>query len=121
MGRQVDKIVRDFASLPRTCPLKCNPFRCPPVLQGPASASALGRRAFLKLSGVAALSSCLRPLARSTAPVASSTDPTHVLRIRRTQVELSPGRCITTLTFNDQLPAPLLRGTVGQPMRVDIC
>jgi FtsP/CotA-like multicopper oxidase with cupredoxin domain len=85
------------------------------------SALALGRRAFLKLSGIAALGSCLRPLARTTAPVASPTDPTHVLRIRRTQVELSPGRCITTLTFNGQLPAPLLRGTVGQPMRIDIC
>jgi FtsP/CotA-like multicopper oxidase with cupredoxin domain len=85
------------------------------------SATALGRRAFLKLSGVAAIGSCLEPLARKPAPAASPTDPTHVLRIRRTQVELPSGRRITTLTFNGGLPAPLLRGTVGQAMRIDIC
>ena len=101
--------------------MKCNPFSSSSALHGPAGTLACGRRAFLKLSGVAALGSWLRPLEQTPAAVPSAPDPTHVLRVRRTQVELSPGRCITTLTFNGQLPAPLLRGTVGEPMRIDIC
>jgi FtsP/CotA-like multicopper oxidase with cupredoxin domain len=35
-------------------------------------------------------------------------------------VELAPGRSITTTTFDGQLPGPLLRGTVGQSLRVDV-
>lgn len=80
----------------------------------------LGRRAFLKLSGTAALGSCLEPLAATEGPVTSATGPTHVLRIRREHVELAPGRIITTTTFDGLLPGPLLRGAVGQPLRIHI-
>jgi FtsP/CotA-like multicopper oxidase with cupredoxin domain len=33
---------------------------------------------------------------------------------------LAPGHLITTLTYDGRLPGPLLRATVGQPMRVDV-
>jgi FtsP/CotA-like multicopper oxidase with cupredoxin domain len=33
---------------------------------------------------------------------------------------LAPGHLITTLTYDGQLPGPLLRATVGQQMRVDV-
>jgi FtsP/CotA-like multicopper oxidase with cupredoxin domain len=80
---------------------------------------ALGRRAFLKLSGAAAIGPCLAPLAAATPPV-PQTDPTHVLRIRKARVELAPGHLVTTLTYNGRLPGPLLRATVGQRVRVDV-
>jgi FtsP/CotA-like multicopper oxidase with cupredoxin domain len=80
----------------------------------------LGRRAFLRLSGIAALGSCLEPLAATHEPVTSGAGPTHVLRIRRQDVELAPGRSITTTTFDGRLPGPLLRCAVGQPLRIDI-
>jgi FtsP/CotA-like multicopper oxidase with cupredoxin domain len=81
---------------------------------------AIGRRAFLKLSGAAAIGPCLEPLADSVPPAGPQTDPTHVLRIREARVELAPGHQITTLTYGGQLPGPLLRATVGQQMRVDV-
>jgi FtsP/CotA-like multicopper oxidase with cupredoxin domain len=101
-------------------------FRCsvthPDALQSHMGSpeAALGRRAFLKLSGVAALSSCLEPLGATHGTVTPATHPTHVLRIRTGHVELAPGRHITTTTFDDRLPGPLLRGAVGQPLRIDI-
>src|SRR5882757_9182724 len=81
---------------------------------------ALGRRSFLKLSGAAAIGPCLAPLAAATPPV-PQTDPTHVLRIRKARVELAPGYLVSTLTYNGRLPGPLLRATVGQRVRVDVC
>jgi FtsP/CotA-like multicopper oxidase with cupredoxin domain len=82
---------------------------------------ALGRRDFLKLSGGAAIASCLEPLTGAGASTGLSPDSTPVVRIRKALVELAPGRCITTTTFNGQLPGPLLRGAVGRRMRLDIC
>jgi FtsP/CotA-like multicopper oxidase with cupredoxin domain len=81
---------------------------------------ALGRRAFLKLSGAAAIGPCFEPLADADPRVVPQDDPTHVLRIRKARVELAPGHLTTTLTYDGQLPGPLLRATVGQQMRVDI-
>jgi FtsP/CotA-like multicopper oxidase with cupredoxin domain len=79
-----------------------------------------GRRAFLKLSGMAALGAWLDPAAGSAAQHLGKHAPTHVLHIREAQVELAPGRSITTTTYDAQLPGPLLRATVGQRVRVDV-
>jgi FtsP/CotA-like multicopper oxidase with cupredoxin domain len=84
--------------------LKCN------------ASSRVGRRAFLQLSGLAAAGSCLGPLAGATERGAA----THVLRIQTEEVELAPGRCITTTTYNGQLPGPVLRAFVGQRVLVDV-
>jgi FtsP/CotA-like multicopper oxidase with cupredoxin domain len=80
----------------------------------------LGRRAFIKLSGAAALGVCLEPPGATAQDAAAATDPTHALCIRSGQVELGPGRRLHTATFNGQLPGPLLRAAVGQPLRIDI-
>src|ERR1700750_25982 len=72
----------------------------------------LGRRAFLKLSGAAAVGSWLS--------VGASMDSTQVLRIRKGSVGLAPDRCITTTTYDGQVPGPLLRGVVGQALHIDI-
>jgi FtsP/CotA-like multicopper oxidase with cupredoxin domain len=81
---------------------------------------ALGRRAFLKLSGAAAIAPCFEPLANAAPQVVPLADPTHVLRIRKARVELAPGHLTTMLTYDGRLPGPLLRATVGQQMRVDV-
>lgn len=44
----------------------------------------------------------------------------HVLRIRRSEIELAPGNRFITTTYNGQFPGPVLRGTVGVPLRVDV-
>jgi FtsP/CotA-like multicopper oxidase with cupredoxin domain len=87
--------------------LKCN------------ASSLLGRRAFLQLSSLAAAGSCLE-LASAAERDAGAPHPTHVLRIRKGEVELAQGRCITTTTYNGQLPGPPLRATVGQRVLVDV-
>jgi FtsP/CotA-like multicopper oxidase with cupredoxin domain len=88
--------------------LKCN------------ASSLLGRRAFLQLSSLAAAGSCLEPLASAAEGGTVAPHPTYVLRIRKGEVELAPGRRVTTTTYNGQLPGPLLRATVGQRVLVDV-
>lgn len=94
--------------------LKCN------------ASSTLGRRAFLKLSGLAALGNGIGTrmrfgsVASPEACEAAGTEPTHVLHIRRMELELAPGQRFVTLTYNGQLPGPLIRGTVGLPVRIDV-
>ena len=44
----------------------------------------------------------------------------HVLRIRKGEIELAPGHRIVTTTYNGQFPGPVLRTTVGRPVRVDV-
>ena len=92
---------------PQDDELKCNASSNP------------GRRAFLKLSGLAAAGTWLSPRTGATWNRAGS-DPTHVLHIRHGQVELAPGHRISTTTYNGQLPGPLLRATVGQRVVVDV-
>ena len=84
------------------------------------ASSILGRRAFLQLSSLAAVGSCFEPLGSATEPGEPAACATHVLRIRHGEVELAPDRRITTTTYNGQLPGPLLRTIVGQPVRVDV-
>jgi FtsP/CotA-like multicopper oxidase with cupredoxin domain len=88
--------------------LKCN------------ASSLIGRRSFLQLSSLAVAGSCLGPLASATGRVIAAPHPTHVLHIRKGEVELAPGRRVTTTTYNGQLPGPLLRATVGQRVLVDV-
>ncbi len=78
-----------------------------------------GRRAFLKLSGLAALGSGLGSLTGTGTPP-TQAEPTHLLRIRAAKVELAPGRCISTLTYDGQFPGPLLRAPAGSPVRIDV-
>ena len=68
----------------------------------------LDRRAFLQLSGLAALS----------LPFAGM--PVSELRIRRSEVELAHGHRFITTTYNGRFPGPVLRATVGQPLRLDV-
>ena len=79
-----------------------------------------GRRAFLKLAGLAALGTSLESLAGAAARPGALPAPTHSLCIRAAQVELAPGHAITTTTYDGQLPGPPLRTAVGQRVIVDV-
>ncbi len=74
------------------------------------SETGFGRRDFLKLSGMAALTACSH----------TSRKPDYTLRIGRTTVEVAPGRLVATKTYSGQFPGPMLRLSEGKQTRVDI-
>src|SRR5450759_29364 len=82
----------------------------------------LGRRDFLKLSGLAALASGIEPLSHAAAAVtaAPQSHSDYALRIGKARVDLGPDHTISTTTYNGQFPGPLLRLTEGRRVVVDI-
>jgi FtsP/CotA-like multicopper oxidase with cupredoxin domain len=56
--------------------------------------------------------------APSQTPPAGPADVT--LRIAETTIELAPGRVVKTLSYNGQVPGPLLRVKEGRPLTVDV-
>src|SRR5215470_10323576 len=86
-------------------------------------ASVMGRRAFLRIGGLAALATG----AKSSAAIAQTGTinppgdrPDHTIRIDTGLVELAPNRILSTTTYNGQFPGPLLRFKEGQRVVVDI-
>ncbi|MGA8707115.1 MAG: multicopper oxidase domain-containing protein [Steroidobacteraceae bacterium] len=65
-----------------------------------------------------AITSPARVLAQTEAPRDGKAD--YRLQIRRTNIELAPQHIVSTTTYNDQFPGPLLRFTEGRRVIVDI-
>jgi FtsP/CotA-like multicopper oxidase with cupredoxin domain len=91
------------------------------------SRSQHSRRAFVKLVASAAGATVFsRPyvsFARTLKPdLTPSPDAkaNYTLRIREAAIEIAPKHIISTLTYNDQFPGPLLRFKEGQPVLIDI-
>ncbi|GLQ98152.1 multicopper oxidase family protein [Dyella mobilis] len=81
----------------------------------------IDRRDFLKLGGLAALSSGLPTLAQAAGPaMAMAGNADYTLRIARSLVELSPDHIVSTTTYNDQFPGPLIRLKEGRRVVVDV-
>src|SRR6185312_11920323 len=81
----------------------------------------LDRREFLKTSTITTLAAAISQAPGVLAqpqPVAGKAD--YTLRIRRAKVELAPDHVISTITYNDQFPGPLVRLKEGQRVTVDI-
>lgn len=78
------------------------------------------RRDFLKWSSLAILTT--EGLAAGTTAGCSRTPgkADYTLRIGRSDVEVAPGKRVTTTTYNGQFPGPLLRFTEGKQTRVDV-
>jgi FtsP/CotA-like multicopper oxidase with cupredoxin domain len=68
----------------------------------------------MQLSGLAAAGACLSPVGFG------AESAVHVLRIRKSEIELGPGNRFVTTTYNGQFPGPVLRAAVGVPLRVDV-
>jgi FtsP/CotA-like multicopper oxidase with cupredoxin domain len=79
------------------------------------------RRHFLKLAGAAATASFAKPYETlSLTTQQPSTPPDYTLRIATGPVELAPNRIISTTTYNNQFPGPLLSFKENQPVTIDI-
>jgi FtsP/CotA-like multicopper oxidase with cupredoxin domain len=88
----------------------------------------VSRRNFLKTAGVLA-GSALVPSVMAQAPAsagqAKATSPSdgtadYTVRIAARPVELAPKKIISTTTYNDQFPGPLLRFKEGHLVTVDL-
>jgi FtsP/CotA-like multicopper oxidase with cupredoxin domain len=85
------------------------------------------RRNFLKMTGVLASSTLLPAIAAPTGP-SGQTNSTpqaegaadYIIKIGASPIEIAPNRIISTTTFNDQFPGPLLRFKEGRRVTVDI-
>ncbi|MCW2652936.1 MAG: copper oxidase [Mycobacterium sp.] len=88
---------------------------------------AVGRRDFLRWSGVAVLAAGVGGGTAGLAACSPFSQPSppngkvdYTLRISTGTVELAPDRIVSTLTYNGQFPGPLLRFKEGQRTWVDI-
>lgn len=75
------------------------------------------RRDFLKWSSLAALSTAAATTA-GCSHTHSRAD--YTLRIGQSDLEVAPGKRVSTSTYNGQFPGPLLRFTEGKQTRVDV-
>jgi FtsP/CotA-like multicopper oxidase with cupredoxin domain len=89
------------------------------------TSAAMNRRTFLKTvagnAGVAVLPplhGIAWPASGYSKAVASKAD--YTLNIRQSQVEIGNNRFVSTTTFNDQFPGPLLRFREGERVTIDI-
>jgi FtsP/CotA-like multicopper oxidase with cupredoxin domain len=85
----------------------------------------INRRAFLRTASVSAGAALMPALRRQAQEKPSSlqTDGAkadYSLNIRNGLVEIGKNRFVTTTTFNDQFPGPLLRFREGERVTVDI-
>ncbi len=82
--------------------------------------AAVRRRDVLKLGVLAMLTT--EGIAATTLAACSHSagNPDYTLRIGRGDVEVAPGKMITTKTYNGQFPGPLLRFTEGRKTRIDV-
>nr|WP_122503317.1 multicopper oxidase domain-containing protein [Mycobacterium kansasii] len=76
------------------------------------------RRGFLTWSGLGMLTATGLVSACSNHPPAGKAD--YTLRIGHSQVEVAPGKHVSTTTYNGQFPGPLLRFTEGKQITVDV-
>jgi FtsP/CotA-like multicopper oxidase with cupredoxin domain len=75
------------------------------------------RRFFTLTAGASPLALC--NFAQET--VDSTNSPADItLRIAKTTIELAPKTTVTTVTYNGQVPGPLLRLPEGKPVTVDV-
>jgi FtsP/CotA-like multicopper oxidase with cupredoxin domain len=80
----------------------------------------LGRRDFLRLSGLAAMApaGAIHPARAAEDVAAAKAD--HALRIANGLVELSPEHIVSTTLYNGQFPGPMMRMSEGKRVTVDI-
>ena len=82
--------------------------------------SEFDRRAFLKLSGFAALAPGLGSFGPAAAQAVQASKADYTLHIGTARIELAPGRVITTTAYNGEFPGPLVRLTEGRRVVVDV-
>ncbi|GLQ50027.1 multicopper oxidase family protein [Dyella flava] len=86
----------------------------------------MDRREFLKLGSLVTLGGAMPSLLPATTEQSTAEQVVlagkadYTLRIGRSLVELSPDHIVSTATYNDQFPGPLVRLKEGQRVVVDV-
>jgi len=83
----------------------------------------VNRRAFIKLSGLAAAGispSNVRPAAAADSDSPRNGKADVTLRIAPVSLEIAPGKFIKTVGYSGSAPGPILRFTEGKPVTVDV-
>jgi len=78
----------------------------------------MNRRNFLASSAALVVSQPLHRLLAQQAKPAGKAD--HTLRIQPTTLDIGPGVSIKTISYNGQVPGPLLRLREGVPVNIDV-
>ena len=79
------------------------------------------RRDFLELAGLTAGATLAAPcLSTEAAPQLQTQPADYTLHIQASAVEIAPKRILSTITYNGQIPGPLLRFKEDQPVTVDV-
>jgi len=78
----------------------------------------MNRRNFLASSAALVVSQALHRLLAQQAKPAGKAD--HTLRIQPTTLDIGPGVSIKTISYNGQVPGPLLRLREGVPVNIDV-
>jgi FtsP/CotA-like multicopper oxidase with cupredoxin domain len=80
----------------------------------------MNRRQFVATAGMVLAGQSLGALAQKTKGGLPAGKADHALRIEPTTLEIAPGVTVKTLTFNGQVPGPLLRLREGVPVTIDV-
>ncbi|WP_433527491.1 multicopper oxidase family protein [Nocardia pseudovaccinii] len=80
----------------------------------------VNRREFLGMAGSAVVAGGAAALTAGCGRSPSSAEADYTLHIGRGQVEVAPGRGVSTKLYDGQFPGPLLRFTEGTPVVVDV-
>jgi len=82
----------------------------------------MDRRGFLSAAGLTLAAHSLPGWASPSQDAAngSAGRADHTLRIERASIDIGPGVSVKTLTFNGQVPGPLLRLREGVPVTIDV-
>lgn len=80
----------------------------------------VNRREFLGMAGMVVAAGGAATVAAGCSRSSGPGKPDDTLRIGQGQVEVAPGRVVSTTLYNGQFPGPLLRFTEGKPVAVEV-
>ncbi|WP_433754520.1 multicopper oxidase family protein [Nocardia sp. CA-135398] len=80
----------------------------------------VNRREFLGMTGVVVAGGGAAAVAAGCDRSPGTAKADHTLHIGQGQVEVAPGRVVSTTLYNGQFPGPLLQFTEGKPVVVDV-
>ena len=99
-------------------------MRIPGQVLKPTTEKGMNRRVFMSSVGAAlahrAVGFALPSEISKLAPGKTSPAADHTLRIENCELELAPGVTVRTLSYNGQVPGPLLRLREGVPVTIDV-
>src|SRR6516225_10116828 len=78
------------------------------------------RRDFIRTASLATGLAAVSPTDVFPGTQAQTQPADYTLRIQASAIEIAPKRIVSAVTYNGQLPGPLLRFKEGQPVIIDV-